>query len=202
MSEKELHDLLLKEKPEGAQHDEDKCPICLVREASQEEKVAEITQEQHEALLETAVEKAKTEVQSKVDAEILDLNEQLEQANETITLKDAKIEELEAQIKERAEKDRLAELAEERAELVRAAEVNFSDEQIEARKESWAAKSEEDFNALLEDYKAVAKAKVVGEGGETPPSDGLNGTRETAGDQTGAKAVKAFLGELSAAETV
>lgn len=202
MSEKELHDLLLKDKPEGAQHDEDKCPICLVREASQEEKekVADITQEQHEALVETAVEKAKGELQGAHDAEVLTLNEQLEEATKASEEKDARIAELEAQIAERDEKDRLNELADERAELVRAANVNFSDEQIEQRKMSWAKKDEEEFEALLEDYKAVAKAKVDGGDGK-PPKLPLDGTRETAGDDTSPNALKEFFGSnLSAAD--
>lgn len=203
MSEKELHDLLLKEKPEGAQHDSDKCPICLVREASQEEKeVAEITQEQHEALLDTAVEKAKTEVRTSVDAEILSLNEQLAQAKEDIESKDETIAELQARIDAREESDRLSALAEERVELIRAADVNFSDEQIEARKESWASMAEEDFTALLEDYKAVATAKVQSNE-EKPPKSSFSGTRETAGESTGPKALREFFGSVtSAAETV
>lgn len=202
MSEKELHDLLLEKKPEGAKHDEDKCPICLAGEISQEEKVAEITQEQHEALLEAAVEKAKSELSSNHDAEVLSLNEQLSTAKDEIESLKARISEFETQEAEREEEARLNALADERAELVRAAEVNFSDEQIEARKLQWAKKDEEEFAALLEDYKEVAKAAVPeSNGGGAPKSKVLTGTRETAGDDTTPNALEAFFGaDLSPAD--
>jgi hypothetical protein len=203
MSEKELHDLLLAEKPEGAHHNEDKCPICLVREeASQEENVAEITQEQHQALIDAAVEKAKDEAVAASDAEILSLGEQLAAAKEESESQNVKVTELEALIAERDESDRLDELADERAELVRAAEINFSDEQIEARKLSWAKKDEEEFNALVEDYKAVATAKSDENDDETPPPSDFDGTRETAGDETTPNTLKEFFGsDLTAADT-
>jgi TolA-binding protein len=202
MSEKELHDLLLEKKPEGAKHDEDKCPICLAGEISQEEKVAEITQEQHEALLEAAVEKAKSELSSDHDAEVLSLNEQLSTAQSEIESLNARISEFETQEAERDEQARLEALADERAELVRAAEVNFSDEQIEARKLQWAKKDEEEFAALLEDYKEVAKAAAPeSPGGGAPKSKVLTGTRETAGDDTTPNALEAFFGaSVSAAD--
>jgi hypothetical protein len=203
MSEKELHDLLLAEKPEGAHHNEDKCPICLVREASQEENVAEITQEQHQALLDAAVEKAKDEATAVSDAEILSLGEQLAAAKEESESQNVKVTELEALIAERDESDRLDVLADERAELVRAADINFSDEQIEDRKLSWAKKDEEEFNALVEDYKAVATAKSDdGKGKETPPPSDFDGTRETAGDETTPNTLKEFFGSsLTAADS-
>lgn len=195
MSVDELHNLLLEKKPEGAEHDESKCPICLVGETSEEEKVAEITQEQHEALLEAAVEKAKSELASDHDAEILSLNEQLSQAKEEKEALEARIAEFEAQEQQREEEARLEALADERVELVRAAEVNFSDEQIESRKGQWAKMDEEEFNALLEDYKEVAKAAAEGSGGENkPPKSGFTGTRETAGDQTTPNALEQFFG--------
>lgn len=196
MSVDELHNLLLEKKPEGAEHDESKCPVCLIGEISEEEKVAEITQEQHEALLEAAVEKAKSELASDHDAEILSLNEQLSQAKEEKEALEARIAEFETQEKQREEEARLEALAEERVELVRAAEVNFSDEQIESRKDQWAKMDEEEFNTLLEDYKEVAQAAVseAKSNGDGKPNSSFTGTRETAGDKTTPNALEEFFG--------
>lgn len=196
MSVDELHNLLLEKKPEGAEHDKDKCPVCLIGEISEEEKVAEITQEQHEALLEAAVEKAKSELASDHDAEILSLNEQLSQAQEEKEALEARITEFETQKQQREEEARLEALAEERVELVRAAEVNFSDEQIESRKDQWAKMDEEEFSTLLEDYKEVAQAAVseAKSNGDGKPSSSFTGTRETAGDKTTPNALEEFFG--------
>lgn len=152
------------------------------------------THEQHEQLVSAAVEKATDEAKVEADAEILRLNEQLKQAEEKATVAEAKAAELEASISDRDEADRLAELADERAELVKAA-VDFSDEQIEARKMSWANKTEDEFNALVEDYKAaVESAKVSGEKDDTPPPSDFDGTRQTAGENTGPEALEEFFG--------
>ena len=73
--------------------------------------------------------------------------------------------------------------------------VNFSDEQIEARKESWSKKTDEEFQALVEDYKAAAEAASAksddGEDEDIPKSK-FDGTRTTAGDDTGPESVKTF----------
>jgi hypothetical protein len=188
---------LLEGKPDGANHDAAKCPLCSSRAtASQEENVdeAKFTQEQLDQLVSAAVEKATDSAKAETDAEILRLNEQLKQAEDKAEAAETKVTELETSISDRDEADRLAELADERAKLVKAA-VNFSDEQIESRKASWATKTDEEFDALLEDYKAAAAAKASdGKGDETPPPTGFDGTRDTAGDKTGPDALKEFFG--------
>lgn len=196
MSDKVLHDLLLEIKPESANHNKDKCPICSEKaRASQEENVSDaiFSQEQHERLLAAAVEKATESAVAESDEQILRLNEQLKQAEESATAKDERISELEAQIASREEQDRLEELANERAEQVKAV-ATFSDEQIEARKMSWAKKDEEEFAALLEDYQAIAKASAEKpkEGESTPPKSDFNGTRETAGEESEGTALAGF----------
>jgi hypothetical protein len=194
---RELHDLLLEGKPEGADHDKGKCPICTgeIETASQEENVADeaiFTTEQHEQLLSAAVENAKAEATADADAEVLRLNEQLKQAEGKAEAAETQVTELESKISDRDEAERLAALADERAELVKAA-VNFSDEQIEARKESWATKDDEEFEALVEDYKAAADAATEKseDDGKTPESK-FDGTRQTAGEDTGPESVKKF----------
>jgi len=197
-SYKELHDLLLEGKPEGADHDQDKCPICSkVKEtASQEENVTDeaiFTTEQHEQLLSAAVENAKGEATAEADAEVLRLNEQLKQAEGKAEAAETKVAGLETSISDRDEAERLDTLADVRAELVKKA-VNFSDEQIEARKESWAKKDDEEFEALVEDYKAAAEAATAKSGNkdEGKPKSKFDGIRQTAGDDTGPEALKEF----------
>ena len=204
-SYKELHDLLLEGKPEGADHDKGKCPICSGERdiASQEGNVSDeaiFTTEQHEQLLSAAVESAKAEATTDADAEVLSLNEQLKLAEEKteaaetkVTEAETKVTELESSNSDRDEAERLGTLADERAELVKAA-VNFTDEQIEARKESWAKRDEEEFEALVEDYKAAAEAATEksGENKKTPTKTKFDGTRTTAGDDTGPESVKKF----------
>lgn len=157
------------------------------------------TTEQHEQLLSAAVESAKAEATTDADAEVLSLNEQLKLAEEKteaaetkVTETETKVTELESSNSDRDEAERLSELADERAELVKAA-VNFTDEQIEARKESWAKKDDEEFEALVEDYKAAAEAATSksDEKKKTPVSK-FDGIRVTAGDDTGPESVKAF----------
>lgn len=137
-----------------------------------------LTQEQHEQLLASAVERATTEAAAKVDAEVLSLNEQLDEAKSALATKDEEIEAVKAEIDKRDEDDRLATLATERVAQVTEV-ATFSDEQIEARRAAWAKMDEDAFAAYLEDIKAVAAVK---------PSDGapktdLDGTRETAADK-------------------
>ncbi len=201
-TEKLIHDWLLEHRPEGASHEEASCAHCTGTSEQEEgvtdEQKAIYTQEQHEQLLASAVEKALSEAQSATDAEILRLNERLEAAEGELAERTEKVEELSSIISEREEQDRLEALADERVELVQAA-ANFSDEQIEARKLAWAKMSEEDFNSYLEDIRAVAKTP---KDEKKVPETEFDGTRETAGDQgTELGAVKAFFsgGALSEA---
>lgn len=177
----DIHDLLLANQPEGADHNEAECDICVQKASKQEESVSTdnmLTQEQHEQLLASAVERATTEAAAKVDAEVLSLNEQLDEAKSALATKDEEIEAVKAEIDKRDEDDRLATLATERVAQVTEV-ATFSDEQIEARRAAWAKMDEDAFAAYLEDIKAVAAVK---------PSDGapktdLDGTRETAADK-------------------
>lgn len=191
-NERVIHDWLLEHKPEAANHDESQCSFCNKEIASEQEEdvTAEtkiFTQEQHEQLLASAVEKAATEASAKVDGEILRLNEQLEEAQAALSTRETEIEGLKAQIAEREEAERLAEVASERTKLVRAV-ANFTDEQIAERTERWAKMSDEEFDGYLDDLRAVAKAPT--EEKEVPES-GFNGTRETAGDKGSEKSVVA-----------
>jgi len=186
MDNQRKHDLLMEMRPDGAQHDSAKCMYCTVK-ASEEGTVAEdqkiFTQEQHEQLLASAVEKASVEARATADAEVLSLNEQLEAATKAKDDAERALADLEAKIAERDEADRLAALIGERVDAVKAV-ADFSDEQIEKRKESWSKMDEDAFAVYLEDLQAVAEisAKAHEEGeGEGTPKTKFDGTRTTAG---------------------
>lgn len=200
-----LHDALLEIKPEDVVHDEF-CPFCT--EAASEHEEEDVTdqaifnEEQHEQLLASAVEKALEEASALTDKEILRLNTQLEEAEKALAEKDTEVSDLQSKITDREESDRLEALASERVEMVQAV-ANFSDEQIDARKASWAKMNDEVFEDYLGDIKTAlaAAADEKPEGEEAPESD-FDGTRVTAGEEgTDVGAVKSFLSGLTSAQS-
>ena len=197
VDEQALHDLLLANKPEGAEHDAKACAFCTAAASLKEEgKVTDqaiFTQEQHDALLASAVEKAKEEAVASADAEILTLNEQLEAAKGELEKTSTHVAELEADIAARDEAAELEKLAGERVAAVKAV-ANFTDEQIDERKASWAKMSEEAFASYLEDIQVVAKAATEQKDEEDgPPKTSFDGTRATAGEEgTEGSAIEQF----------
>lgn len=187
MTRQERHDDLLRHMPEGASHDAESCPLCVTA-STQEEDVADkiFTQEQHEQLLESAVQKAVLDATKATDTEVLRLNERIEAAEKELAERDQAITELEEQVSDRERQDHLEALAEERAKLVQA-EVSFSEEQIEARRLAWAGMEEDEFGEYLKDLKVVAKAT---DDGKKAPKTKFDGTRAVAELET--NAVKAF----------
>jgi hypothetical protein len=200
----DIHDFLLDHQPEDADHNKAECAMCVEKASTQEESALAdnmLTQEQHEQLLASAVEKATTEAAATVDAEVLSLNEQLDEAKSALAAKDEEIATLKSSIDERAEEDRLEALATERVAQVKEV-ASFSDEQIVSRRAAWAKMDEGDFGAYLEDIKAVAAVKS--DDGDAPKTD-LDGTRATAADDGSEKSVIStfLLGtDVSVAETL
>lgn len=199
-----LHDALLEIQPEGVVHDP-LCPLCA--ETASEHKEEDVTdqaiftEEQHEQLLTSAVEKALETASAATDKEILRLNDQLEEAAKALEEKDTEVENLKSAIADREESDRLEALAAERVEAVQAV-ANFSDEQIDARKESWSKMDDEAFEAYLGDIKdaIAAAAEAEEDGDDDEPDTNFDGTRATAGKEgTELGAVSAFLSGLSSA---
>lgn len=208
----EEHDRLRAELPETAECVAE-CPYCAdsrEKASKEENKVSEqntkvYDQESVDALLESARSKAAEEARSDAETELAEAQTALKAKEEELEAANARVEELESQIEERDEKERLETLADERAEKV--AEVTeFSEEQLSERKEGWAKMSEEDFDALLGDFKAVTEsASANGEGGGSgekkpkTPKSSIDGTRETAGAEgTETESVKKFLAGLNA----
>ena len=195
----ELHDMLMGVKPDDAEHDSASCRFCKQVASNQEdEEVSEklYTQEQLDALVASAVEKASADVSAESDTEILNLNERLEEAEKALAERDAKIADLEASIAERDEAERLASVAAERAELVKES-VNFTDEQIEARKAAWAKMGDEDFASYLEDLKTARTAASKSKEDTKPVESAFDGTREVASeDQEERDVIKDFFSSV------
>ena len=156
-----------------------------------------LTHDQHEALLESAVQKASEDAASAArkdaDAEVLALNEQLATAQAEIAELQAKVEAFTNAEAEREEAERVEALADERVELVKEV-ASFTDEQVAKRRLEWAKMDEAAFAALVEDYKTIA----------APPSDKketkkvtttFDGTRETASEDEGFIVTKLFAGQ-------
>lgn len=205
--EKVIHDFLMENRPEGADHDVASCSLCKETASHKEEGMSDkmLTHEQHEALMESAVQKAvdeaSLEARAEADAEVLSLNEKLATAEQQVADLEAKIGELEGVINAAEEAKRLDELADERVELVKAA-ASFSDEQIANRRERWAKMTEEEFNAALDDYRDIAKASVSSPEGEEKKEvkTSFDGTRETASEDGDGYVVSAIFKGLSSVD--
>lgn len=210
MDNQRKHDLLMEMRPDDASHEKATCMYCTVK-ASEEENVADtkdlkiFTQEQHEQLLESAVEKASNEARATADAEVLSLNDKLEAAEETARETAVAITDLETQIKDRDEAARLSTLEGERVADVKAV-VNFSDEQIEKRKESWSKMDDDAFTAYIEDIKETASIATASADDDSDSDDGpdtvFDQTRVTAdadGKQEGSVLAGFFASDLSVA---
>lgn len=177
-----IHDFLMEHRPDGTEHDALHCSMCKQQASEMEEDVSStetlLTQEQHETLVASAVEKAVAEAKQAGDLELVEANKTIEAHEAKIASLTEELESLKAMIAERDEAERLEAKASERAARV---EAYFSDEQIAQRRESWAKMDDADFAAYVEDIEAVAKAKLEDNLDSKVPASDFDGTRETAG---------------------
>lgn len=139
------------------------------------------TQDQAESLVKSAVDAAVAEAKKEADAELLQLNEQVEELNKALAEREETIAGFEAEKAAREEAERLEEISAVRVEQVKAV-ASFSDEQVAARKDRWAKMGEEEFASLLADYKEIASATPGKE--KEAKKTSFDGTRQTAGDNT------------------
>lgn len=183
---KALHDRMLEEKPESAQHDSDECPFCNPQiptqhggrmsdmtftedqvEALVQAKVAEATASL-QAELDTfkssqeaaAVEAKIAEAKAEADEKVRDLQAQLDAS--VIEASEAKkaYEDLTTyldSLKTEAEAAAALEALTEERKAAVAEAVTFPEEYVEQNVARWAAMSAEDFEATLADYKAIAE---------------------------------------------
>lgn len=209
---KSIHDRLLAEKPEGAQHDEQNCPLCAMGEGHHDQEpeggsMSTFTQEQVDAAVAEAVQAAtekmaadqaalqakvtelesaqqETEVGQAVAAATTPLNErisELEAELDAATVAKAAAEQAKAEVETFwaeaiAETEKTAELEAKKAErLEEIKDFKLPDEFVAARADSFAAMSDEDWAARIEEWKAIASL----EGSSTiPGATALTASRE------------------------
>jgi molybdopterin-guanine dinucleotide biosynthesis protein A len=187
---KEQHDKLLAEKPEDVEHDTANCVICTpnaittnttnpeggdMKTYTEDEFTAAV--QEAVAALQAANDTKVADLQTKVD-ELTSKSEQDEFESQIADMQ-AKLDLAEAAtaVAEKEASDIVAFLEDLGAKAVEAARIEdlkaarriaiaevtaFSDEQIDAKIDRWVAMDEETFDAILEDFKAVA-AKVPSE---------------------------------------
>ena len=214
-----LHNQLLEQKPEGASHDVASCPFCsgtTTVELALEGGAVDKTYTEDE--LKAAIAEATKELETKV-AELSAADEQAKidaAVSEAVAAKEDRIKELEASLdsavletqkakdeyeaivaflKETEEAAaREAEVAARREErLAKVAEVaSFPEEYVAANADRWANLSNEDFEALVADWAAIAPKKetsTVSEETEVPSTAAI----ETASRQAPVSAVRDVL---------
>lgn len=195
------HDELLAYIPEGENHDEAQCPICVYKNNNEPEERGdmekEFSQDELNAAVKAAVaplqaeidrfkeESADAEVEERIAAAVAEVESKVEEANAARDAAEAEAaaakKELEELIElltsaERAAEEaaRIEAIKAERADRVKEA-TSFTEEKIAARIDEWAALSDEDFDARIAewaDLTASIKA-TVGESVETASSEPL-----------------------------
>lgn len=191
----ELHDRLLAERPDGAVHDEEACPLCALNDggaddleeggsmsdpvtyseaelqAAVDKAVAEATASAHNKLAELessqAIEAAVAQAKADLETQVADLQAKLDAAVlEAAQAKEAKETLEKAWADEKAAEEAAKTLAARREErLAKVREVaSFPKEYLEENGDRFAALSDEDFEARLEEWRVIAKKE------EKPPA--------------------------------
>jgi hypothetical protein len=181
---RKIHDALLADMPEGADHDGLSCGFCsppvTEQTASAEAVVDEVrreeprmepihTQEAADALIESAVAKALAEVKANHEQEVAKLNESLEEAKAEVAklqeardadqialaAKEEELSSVKAEIAKRDEEEARAQRIDARVAEV-ASVHKFSDEYVASNKERWADMDEAAFAVYVESIKDMA----------------------------------------------
>ena len=181
---KVLHDRLLEQMPEGAEHDEDTCPVCAVEAVEDHDTTPggsmpeTFTQEELDAALaaatdplqqrlaeleaqvqQTEVGKAVADAVAAKDAEVAELQSQLDAVEAARTAAENKLTEVEQYwVDAIAAQEAAAELAarkEQRTTQAREAGV-FSEEYIAENADRFASMTDEDFSARLDEWRLIA----------------------------------------------
>jgi predicted ribosome quality control (RQC) complex YloA/Tae2 family protein len=185
MGFKEIHDELLANPPSGVSHDAADCPLCAMQGEETletpkggenslstftqddidaavaaatkpfEDKLKDLLASQEQAAVEERIAKERAEleqkvaeVQSQLDSAVLEAAEAKKVADETVAY-------LQAVKAEEEQATEIAKRKEDRLTMVREV-ASFPDEYIEANADRWAALADEDFEALTNDWKAIA----------------------------------------------
>ena len=201
----ELHDQLLAQKPETAEHDSAACELCTssnketpqVQTFSAEELQAAIDAATAElqsqlAAIESAAQESEIEARvaaatAEAAAEVEALRAQLDVA---VLERQAAIDELstfkaELEALEAAEEEAKTVAARREERLAQVKEVaSFTDEYLEANADRFAAMSDEDFEARLAEYAAISKPS-----GGIPKTTALTSAREVASDNNNSRSI-------------
>ncbi|QBQ74863.1 hypothetical protein [Caudovirales GX15bay] len=197
---KAVHDALMALKPEGEEHS---CPLCAMDSVSNDSTGGFMPETFTQADLDAAVAAASSGLQQRLaeleaqvqetetgkaiaeavaakDSDISKLQEQLDAAEAARTAAEAQRAELEqfwtdAIAAHEAEATMAARRAE-RAEAARTAEV-LSDEYIEKNADRFAAMSDEDFAARLEEWRLIASKTREGSSAAVPARSALVASR-------------------------
>lgn len=203
MDLKEQHDKLLAERPTGAEHDTENCKFCNtndleggemsgntytddeVKEAIEAAVAKALAPFQEEAALE-AIAKAIEEAKTPLETRVTELQNQIDTATLRAESAEKDLEDLKAEIaaeKLKAEEAALAESRRgERKDAVK--EFAFKEEWIDERLDRWVAMSDDDFSALLDEFKAIATKPSKGTAPtELPKATALKASSEDAGDR-------------------
>lgn len=217
---KGLHDQLLAEMPEGANHDSDTCALCSMEEIVVAEAEVEDTTSMRGGSVTTYTD---DEVKAAVDSATAPLSARISeleaaasaaQTASTVEELEAKITELQASLDAQvlavqaavAERDEIvawlegeAKAAEEQAALEARKEERlamikevaaFPDDYLDANIERFAAMSDEDFSVALDGWKAIAGQPILK--GGIPAVTALHAARESA--PKGGSVIKEIIG--------
>lgn len=209
---KALHDQMLEDKPDSAEHVEAECPFCTLQtsennggnmsdtftksevEAQVALAVAAATEELSKSLEEFKASQTASEVEAKIaaaqaeaDVKVADLQAQLDaaviEAGEATKARTDLESFLTAAQADADAATAIAARKDERVKLVTEA-ASFPEEYVTANADRWAGMSDEDFEATLADYKAVAeKASASSKGGTLPDKTALHASRDDAGSK-------------------
>lgn len=204
---KALHDLLLAGKPEGATHPAD-CPVCAITPAREEATLKTYTEDELRAAIDAAVgdlrgeldtfrasqeaqaveariTKAVTEATEPLSTQVSELQAKLDASVLETAAEKAKADALEAEKVAAAEAATVAARKDER--LTKVKEVaNFPEAYLDSNADRFAAMSDEEFEARLEEYRQIA-VKATGTDG-LPLKTALKATTGTDSKPTSAVA--------------
>lgn len=191
-----LHDMFMAKMPEGASHEADDCPVCKgeladdkggsVTTYTEEEvqelrtqisgleaQVREYADSNRESEFQTKIDEAKTELETKVAELQSQLDTTVLEAETAKTERENLLAWLEEQRISAEEAAAIAARRDERISKVREV-ASFPDEHVEKNADRWAQLSDEDFEAALEDWRAVSAKKSEG----LPTASALTASRE------------------------
>jgi len=207
-----LHDRLLEVMPQGAEHKEGDCPICSVQaaetirtqggvmpeqftQADIEAAVAAATGPLQQRLAELEAQATESEVGKAVaqavgekETQIADLQTQLDTATAARTTAETKLAEAETFWTEAisAHQEAVAVAARKEQRIGQASEIGvFNDDYIAANADRFAAMSDEDFAARLDEWKLIAAKAKPGETATPPATTAMVASRSDSGAGTG-----------------